>query len=139
MMDSAQEIRNGHIDKREGLALIEKFDGEYPSKYEQEFLEYVSMTKNELLKFVIILDQIIYGKKSNRWELKLTPSEYFKNLYKRLIARLDIKNNYLVKGINFEGLRVLVCLLIFRKNTLKTGLMKYIIKMLWHHYMEEIH
>jgi len=28
-------------------------------------------------------------------------------LYKRLIARLDIKNHYLVKGINFEGLRVL--------------------------------
>ena len=28
-------------------------------------------------------------------------------MYKRLIARLDIKNNYLVKGINFEGLRVL--------------------------------
>lgn len=28
-------------------------------------------------------------------------------MYKRIIARLDIKNNYLVKGINFEGLRVL--------------------------------
>ncbi len=79
MMDSAQEIRNGHIDKREGLALIEKFDGEYPSKYEQEFLEYVSMTKNELLE---ICDNFrpnhLWKKKSNRWELKLTPSEYFK-------------------------------------------------------------
>ncbi len=28
-------------------------------------------------------------------------------MYKRIISRLDIKNNYLVKGINFEGLRVL--------------------------------
>ena len=28
-------------------------------------------------------------------------------MYKRIIARLDIKNNYLVKGISYEGLRVL--------------------------------
>ena len=37
MKDSGQEIRNGHITKEEGLSLIEKFDGEYPTKYEQEF------------------------------------------------------------------------------------------------------
>jgi hypothetical protein len=34
MIDSAQEIRNGHISKEEGASLIEKFDGEYPKKYE---------------------------------------------------------------------------------------------------------
>ena len=38
MMDSAQEIRNGHIDTAEGQALIAKFDGEYPALYEREFL-----------------------------------------------------------------------------------------------------
>ena len=28
-------------------------------------------------------------------------------MYKRIISRLDIKNNTLVKGVNLEGLRVL--------------------------------
>ena len=49
MLDSAQEIRNQHIDKEEGLALIRKFEGEYPSRYEKEFLEYISMDRDEFL------------------------------------------------------------------------------------------
>ena len=78
MMDSAQEIRNGHLNKKEGLALIEKYDGEYPSRYEKEFYDYISMNKDE---FLDLCDKFrpkhIWKKKSNRWELKLTPSEYF--------------------------------------------------------------
>lgn len=78
MMDSAQEIRNGHLNKKEGLALIEKYDGEYPSRYEKEFYDYISMNKDE---FLDLCDKFrpkhIWKKKSNRWELKLTASEYF--------------------------------------------------------------
>ena len=37
MLDSTQEIRNGHINKDEER-LIQKFDGEFPIKYENEFL-----------------------------------------------------------------------------------------------------
>ncbi len=74
MMDSSQEIRNGHITKEEGLALIKQFDGEYPKRYEKEFLEYISMSKEE---FENICDNFrpdhIWGKKSNRWELKTVP------------------------------------------------------------------
>ena len=47
MFDSASEIRHGHITKEEGKALINKFDGEYPRKYEDEFLNYISMKKEE--------------------------------------------------------------------------------------------
>ena len=74
MMDSSQEIRNGHITKEEGLALIKQFDGEYPKRYEKEFLEYISMSKEE---FENICDNFrpdhIWEKKSNRWELKTVP------------------------------------------------------------------
>ena len=42
MLDSAYEIRHGHTTKEEGKALIQKFDGEYPVKYEREFYEYIS-------------------------------------------------------------------------------------------------
>ncbi|MDA9653396.1 N-acetyl sugar amidotransferase [Candidatus Pelagibacter sp.] len=71
MIDSSQEIRNGHITKEEGKALIEKFDGEYPKKYEDIFYDYISMQKNEFLE---LTDQFrldhIWEKKSNSWVLK---------------------------------------------------------------------
>ena len=71
MFDSANEIRHGHITKEEGKALINKFDGEYPIKYEDEFLNYISMKKED---FQDLCDKFrpehIWEKKSNRWVLK---------------------------------------------------------------------
>lgn len=49
MMDSAQEIRNHHITKEEGLALMERYEGEYPARYESEFLDYIGMDRDEFL------------------------------------------------------------------------------------------
>jgi N-acetyl sugar amidotransferase len=49
MMDSAQEIRNDHLTREEGVALIDKFDGEYPLRYETEFLQYIGMSREEFL------------------------------------------------------------------------------------------
>ena len=78
MLDSSMEVRNGHITKEEGLGLIKQFDGEFPKKYEKEFLEYISMTRDE---FDELCDKFrpnhIWEKKSNRWELKNPPWEYF--------------------------------------------------------------
>ena len=77
-MDSSMEVRNGHLTKEEGLSLIKQFDGEFPKRYEKEFLEYISMTREE---FDEICDEFrpkhIWEKKSNRWELKKPPWEYF--------------------------------------------------------------
>ena len=78
MMDSAQEIRNRHIEKAEGLALISKFDGEYPQKYEKEFLNYISMSKEEFLELVdTFRPEHIWEKKSNQWILKKSPEDFF--------------------------------------------------------------
>lgn len=49
MMDSAQEIRNQHITKDEGQALIRRYEGEYPERYEREFLEFIGLSRNEFL------------------------------------------------------------------------------------------
>ena len=74
MTDSSMEIRNGHITKEEGLGLIKQFDGEFPKKYEKEFLDYISMTREE---FDELCDKFrpdhIWEKKSNRWELRNPP------------------------------------------------------------------
>ncbi len=40
--DAAQEIRSGDIDREEGVALVHKFDGEYPLRFEHEVFEYLS-------------------------------------------------------------------------------------------------
>lgn len=50
MMDSAQEVRNHHIDKEEAIALMRRYEGEYPARYEKEFLEYISMSREEFLE-----------------------------------------------------------------------------------------
>ena len=78
MYDSSQEVRNGHLTKEEGLGLIKQFDGEFPKTHEKDFLDYISMTREE---FDHICDKFrpehIWEKKSNRWEMKKNPWEYF--------------------------------------------------------------
>ncbi len=78
MYDTSMEIRNGHLDKEEGLGLIKQFDGEFPIKYYKDFLDYISMTDE---KFKEICDRFrpehLWVKKSNRWELKISPWDYF--------------------------------------------------------------
>jgi N-acetyl sugar amidotransferase len=50
--DASQEIRNHHITRDEGVALVNKFDGEFPDKYFNEIMEYLDIDpdyfKNEL-------------------------------------------------------------------------------------------
>ena len=41
--DAAQEIRSGDITREEGVALVRKFDGEYPTRFEQEIFRYLSL------------------------------------------------------------------------------------------------
>ncbi len=41
--DAAQEIRNGHITREEGVALVDRFDGEFPDRYFHEVMEYIEM------------------------------------------------------------------------------------------------
>lgn len=45
--DASQEVRSGDIDRDEGIALVRKFDGEYPARFEKELFEYLSIRENE--------------------------------------------------------------------------------------------
>ena len=50
--DASQEIRNQHILRDEALALVKRFDGEFPDRYFNEVMDYLEMDpeyfKNEL-------------------------------------------------------------------------------------------
>jgi N-acetyl sugar amidotransferase len=42
--DASQEIRNRHLTREEGQALVKRFDGEFPDRYFEEVMEYIGMT-----------------------------------------------------------------------------------------------
>ncbi len=50
--DAAQEIRNGKITREEGVALVRRFDTEFPQKYFQEFLTYIGITEERFWEVV---------------------------------------------------------------------------------------
>jgi N-acetyl sugar amidotransferase len=41
--DASQEIRNKHLTREEGVALVHRFDGEFPDRYFTEMMGYVDM------------------------------------------------------------------------------------------------
>ena len=43
--DAAHEIRDGHIDREEAVALVRRYDTEFPEKHYRDFLEYCQITK----------------------------------------------------------------------------------------------
>ncbi|MFC3799871.1 N-acetyl sugar amidotransferase [Cohnella sp. GCM10012308] len=45
--DAAQEIRSGDITREEGVALVKRFDGEFPDRFADEIFEYLSMNEKQ--------------------------------------------------------------------------------------------
>ncbi len=45
--DASQEIRNEEITRDEGVALVQKFDGEFPERFAEEIFRYLSITERE--------------------------------------------------------------------------------------------
>ena len=74
MSDSAQEIRNHHITREEGIALMQRYEGEYPQRFEKEFLDYVGMTQAE---FLALCDSFrsphLWKVDGNEWKLRHQP------------------------------------------------------------------
>jgi N-acetyl sugar amidotransferase len=66
--DAAQEIRSGDINREEGVALVKKFDHEYPDRFEDEIFRYLSLPSNE---FPIA---------SKMFEQPIMDKEYFQSL-----------------------------------------------------------
>jgi N-acetyl sugar amidotransferase len=45
--DAAQEIRSGDITREEGVALVKRFDGEFPERFAEEIFKYLSVSSKE--------------------------------------------------------------------------------------------
>ncbi len=48
--DAAQEVRSGDITREEGVALVRRFDGEFPERFAEEVFRYLSIPPQEFPK-----------------------------------------------------------------------------------------
>jgi N-acetyl sugar amidotransferase len=71
--DASQEIRNNHLTREEGKALVKRFDGEFPDRYVDEVLDYIEMKKDH---FLALCDKArsphIWKKVKGDWKLRHT-------------------------------------------------------------------
>jgi hypothetical protein len=70
--DAAQEVRNNKITREEAVALVKRYDHEFPHKYYSEFLEYIDTSDEE---FRAIVDKHrsphLWGRNENNdWKLR---------------------------------------------------------------------
>lgn len=69
--DSAHEVRDGKIDRDEACSLVRKFDGEFPKKHYNEFLEYCGISDDD---FQDIVDSWrsdhLWERTNERWVLR---------------------------------------------------------------------
>lgn len=70
--DASQEIRNRHLTREDGIALVKKFDGEFPDRYFGEIMDYLEINpeyfRNELTdKF---RSPHLWGKNNGEWQLR---------------------------------------------------------------------
>ena len=69
--DSAHEIRDEKITRDEGVELVRQFDGEFPSKFFEEFLEYIQASPE---MFTSVIDswrsEHIWERDTSGWKLR---------------------------------------------------------------------
>ena len=71
--DSAHEVRDGKITRDEGIALVKKYDGEFPKRHYQLFLEYCDVTDEEARAvFDSWRGDHIWQKQNGQWALRKT-------------------------------------------------------------------
>ena len=69
--DAAQEIRSGDINRDEGVALVRRFDNEFPERFADEIFRYLSIPANE------------YPEASRMFQQPIMDREYFRRLTDR--------------------------------------------------------
>ncbi|MDB5904948.1 MAG: N-acetyl sugar amidotransferase [Betaproteobacteria bacterium] len=69
--DASHEIRDGHITREEGVALVRRYDGEFPSRYFKDFLEFLDIDEEHFWQVVDSWRRPnIWDKAAGEWKLK---------------------------------------------------------------------
>lgn len=71
--DASQEIRNRHLTTEEGMALVKRFDGEFPDRYFQEIMHYLEMKPERFMELCdVFRSPHLWKKVSGDWKLRHT-------------------------------------------------------------------
>jgi N-acetyl sugar amidotransferase len=71
--DASQEIRNKHITREEGVALVKKYDGEFPDRYFNEIMEYIGMRPERFHELCdAARSEHLWSKVDGEWRLRHT-------------------------------------------------------------------
>lgn len=69
--DASQEIRNKHLTREEGVALVNRFDGEFPDRYFNEIMDHIEMAPRQ---FHELADKFrsphLWEKVNGEWKLR---------------------------------------------------------------------
>ncbi len=69
--DASQEIRNHHLTREEGVALVRRFDGEFPRKYFREIMDYIGMEPERFLELCdAFRSPHLWKKEGGEWRLR---------------------------------------------------------------------
>lgn len=69
--DASQEIRNRHLTREEGIALVKRFDGEYPERFSADIMDYLGMTKDQFLELCdTFRSPHLWKKENGEWKLR---------------------------------------------------------------------
>jgi N-acetyl sugar amidotransferase len=94
--DAAQEIRSGDITREEGVALVKKFDGEFPERFADEIFRYLSLNQSQ------------FPEAFHMFEQPLLDRDYFMHLADRFrsphLWRNDFGSWFLQKTVFSEDL-----------------------------------
>ena len=60
--DASQEIRSGDITREEGVALVNRYDGEFPERWADEIFEYLSITEGEFPKAEAFFESLKFNR-----------------------------------------------------------------------------
>ena len=69
--EASQEVRHGHINREEAVALVHRYDGEFPKKYFPDFLEYLDMSAEDFHEIADSFRSPHLWKQTNEgWQLR---------------------------------------------------------------------
>ena len=69
--DASQEIRNKHLTREDGIALVRQFDGEVPTRYIRDVMDYIGMDVEEFMELCDQFRSPHLWEKAERGEWKL--------------------------------------------------------------------
>ena len=73
--DAAHEIRDGHISREEAVALVKRYDGEFPSRNFDMFLDYIGISEerfHEVIEYYRNKSGHIWKHSHGNWVLRHT-------------------------------------------------------------------